>query len=64
MVLGVYNIYRTPELDAVDGAKQQKLIKDSPYRLQTTITETINISTTGLEAKDVCLCVCVWVDVD
>jgi len=28
MVLGVYNIYRTPELNAVDGAKQQKPIKD------------------------------------
>jgi hypothetical protein len=27
-MLEAYNIYRTPDLDAVEGAKQQKLIKD------------------------------------
>ena len=55
-------------MDAVDGAKQQKLIKDLECGISAIRTDyrpralkTINIYTMDLKAKDVCVCVCVCV---
>ena len=64
-MLEAYNTYRTPDLDAVEGAKQQKLIKDLECGISAIRTDhrprslkTINIYTMGLESKDVCECEC------